>query len=146
MTTVGLRSKGCPSPASGRTAENIGFRSLVEAGRLRDYNAVPIRGTMAHTFTCLYYHVVFGTRFRRPLITTEIRPRLWAYMGGIARENRLRALTINGMADHAHMLISLNPAIALSDAIKEIKAGSSAWMSRTTGKDSNGREATPALR
>jgi REP element-mobilizing transposase RayT len=39
------------------------------------------------------------------------------------------------MADHAHMLISLNPAIALADAIKEIKAGSSAWMSSTTGKD-----------
>ena len=56
-------------------------------------------------------------------------------MGGIARENRLRALTINGMADHAHMLISLNPAIALADAIKEIKAGSSGWMSRTLGKD-----------
>lgn len=90
---------------------------------------------MAHTFTCLYYHIVFGTRFRRPLITSEMRPRLWAYMGGIARENRLRALTINGMADHAHMLISLNPAIALADAIKEIKAGSSSWMSSTIGKD-----------
>ena len=84
---------------------------------------------MAHTFTCLYYHIVFGTRFRRLLITPEMRPRL-----SIARENRVRALTINGMADHAHMLISLNPAIALADAIKEIKAGSSAWMSSTTVK------------
>lgn len=90
---------------------------------------------MAHTFTCLYCHVVFGTRFRRPLITPEVRPRLWAYMGGIARENRCPALTVGGMADHAHVLMSLNPAIALADAVREIKAGSSAWMSLTTGKD-----------
>jgi REP element-mobilizing transposase RayT len=100
---------------------------------------------MAHTFTCLYHHVVFGTKFRRPIIQPEMGRRLWAYMGGIARENRFRALTIGGMADHAHLLISLNPAVAMADAVKEIKAGSSAWMSRTTGKDFKWQEGYAAF-
>ena len=100
---------------------------------------------MAHTFTCLYHHVVFGTKFRRPVIALEIRPRLWAYMGGIARENRCRALIIGGMAEHAHLLISLNPAIAIADAVREIKAGSSAWMSQTTGKDFKWQEGYAAF-
>ena len=100
---------------------------------------------MAHTFTCLYVHVVFGTRFRRPLIPAEIRPRLWSYMGGIARENKFRALTISGMSEHAHLLLSLNPAISVSDSIKQIKAGSSAWMTSETSKDFKWQEGYAAF-
>jgi REP element-mobilizing transposase RayT len=55
-------------------------------------------------------------------------------MGAIARENRLRALTVGGMSDHAHLVLSLNPAISLAKAVQEIKAGSSLWMSETTGR------------
>jgi hypothetical protein len=66
-------------------------------------------------------------------------------MGGITRENRCRALTIGGMADHAHMLISLNPAIAIADAIREIKAGSSGWMTRRIGKDFKWQEGYAAF-
>ena len=100
---------------------------------------------MAHTFTCLYYHVVFATKLRRPLISVEMRPRLWSYMGGIARENNFRALTINGMSEHAHLLISLNPAIALAKAIQDIKTGSSGWMTSTMGKDFKWQEGYAAF-
>jgi REP-associated tyrosine transposase len=58
---------------------------------------------MAHTFTSLYSHVVFSTKFRKPLIPDDVKPRLWSYMGGIARENDCRALSIGGMAEHAHL-------------------------------------------
>ena len=100
---------------------------------------------MAHTFTCLYVHAVFGTRFRRPLILPEIRPKLWSYIGGIAREHNFRALTVGGMGEHAHVLLSLNPAIAVSEAIKHIKAGSSSWMTRITGKDFKWQEGYAAF-
>jgi len=50
-------------------------------------------------------------------------------MGGIARENDCRALSIGGMAEHAHLLLSLKPAMPIANAIKIVKTVSSGWMS-----------------
>jgi len=100
---------------------------------------------MAHTFTCLYFHIVFSTKFRRPTIPTELRPRLWSYMGGIARENRFRALAIGGMSEHAHLLLSLNPPMPICTAVQLMKAGSSGWMSDLTNKDFKWQEGYAAF-
>jgi putative transposase len=37
-------------------------------------------------------------------------------------------VAINGMPDHVHLLMILPPKIALSDALREIKANSSKWL------------------
>jgi hypothetical protein len=37
---------------------------------------------MSHT--SLLFHCVFAAKDRRPLITDEVQPKLWSYMGGIA--------------------------------------------------------------
>jgi REP element-mobilizing transposase RayT len=55
-------------------------------------------------------------------------------MGGIARENNFRALCVGGMADHAHLLLSLPPALAVAEAMRLIKAGCSKWVSESSGK------------
>jgi len=47
---------------------------------------------MANTYTSLNYHVVFSTKNRQPFLTETIRERLFAYLGGIARENGVSAL------------------------------------------------------
>jgi len=100
---------------------------------------------MAHTFTSLYFHVVFSTKRRIRLISAEIRPRLWSYIGGIARENDFRALCVGGMAEHAHALLSLNPAMPIAKAVQLLKAGSSGWMEETTGKDFDWQEGYAAF-
>ncbi len=84
--------------------------------------------TMANTYTYLRYHVVFSTKRREPWLRPEIQERARAYLGGIARQNEMRAILIGGMADHVHMLLSLPPAIAVSEALKQIKGGSSGWI------------------
>jgi REP element-mobilizing transposase RayT len=106
------------------------------------YNVTP---PMAHTFSCLYFHVVFATKSRRALILSEVRPRMWSYMGGIARENRFRALAIGGMADHAHLLLSLSPTINISTAVQLVKAGSSGWIKDLTGNDFRWQEGYAAF-
>jgi putative transposase len=83
---------------------------------------------MANTFTSLHYHVIFSTKHREPWIGRDKEERLWAYLGGIARQNQIKALLIGGMEDHIHMLLGLPPMIAVSDALKRIKGGSSAWI------------------
>ena len=42
---------------------------------------------MSHTYCSALVHCVFSTKERRKTIPPESQERLWAYMGGIAREN-----------------------------------------------------------
>jgi len=49
-------------------------------------------------------------------------------MGGIARLNGMKALAVGGTRDHAHLLISLPPTMAIAKAMQLIKSGSSKWM------------------
>lgn len=83
---------------------------------------------MAHTYTYLATHAVFSTKDRLPMITEEIKPRLWAYMNGVITTTGGKALAINGMADHAHLLVLLPPTVAVADAMRTLKANSSKWV------------------
>ena len=60
--------------------------------------------SVANTYTALHYHIVFSTENRQPLIGAEVRERIWAFPGGIARENKAKALCVGGTADHIHLL------------------------------------------
>jgi REP element-mobilizing transposase RayT len=40
----------------------------------------------------------------------------------------MKALLVGGVEDHLHTLLGLPPALALSDAVKRIKGGSSGWI------------------
>jgi putative transposase len=74
-----------------------------------------------------YFHCVFSTKERRRLISPELRDRLWPFLGGIARQNQMKAIEIGGVEDHVHILLSL-PAMAISQALQLIKGGSSKWI------------------
>lgn len=72
---------------------------------------------MGHSYTRSLFHCTFSTKGRRPYITEDLQSRLWAYMGGIARENKMRALAVGGVEDHAHVLLSLPSTLAIAKAI-----------------------------
>jgi putative transposase len=86
-----------------------------------------------HTYTTSLFHCVFATKNRIASIPEELQPRLWAYMGGVARTNSMKALAVGGIADHAHILLSLPPTITIAKAVQLVKAGSSKWMHEQTG-------------
>ena len=83
------------------------------------------------SYVSLYSHCVFSTKDRRPLITTQLRERLWPFLGGIARENKMKALSIGGVAAHAHLLLSLPATMPIAKAMQLIKGGSSKWVHET---------------
>jgi putative transposase len=62
---------------------------------------------MPHSFTSQLLHCVFSTKERQRIITAELQHRLWPYLGGIARENKMKALSIGGTEDHVHLLLSV---------------------------------------
>ena len=86
---------------------------------------------MAHSFTDLLAHIVFSTRHRQPLLVPELKPRLFAYMGGIIRALDGTAVLINGPADHAHILGAFSARTALADYMRELKSRSSGWVHDT---------------
>ncbi len=88
---------------------------------------------MSHTYTNLLTHFVFRTKDSMNLITNEIKPELYAYMGGLTKELKGKPLAINGMLDHVHLLVSLPPTVSASDAMQFIKANSSKWVSEKFG-------------
>jgi putative transposase len=87
---------------------------------------------MAQTLSNLISHLIFSTKERRPLINEEFRHDLHAYLGGIVRNLRGAALTINGVSDHVHLLIQLPPSLSMSDAVRTIKANSTRWVHERT--------------
>jgi putative transposase len=88
---------------------------------------------MANTWTCLHHHIVFSTRSRTPWITTDLQERVWAYLGGIIRQNDHHPLKIGGMPDHVHILLGLKPTMSMSETVKRIKGGSSEWIGELPG-------------
>ncbi len=83
---------------------------------------------MAHSYIANYAHYVFSTKGRRPLIDDELRPRLWAYMAGIARENGIKPIKIGGTENHSHVLVSMPSTMTMAKAAQLIKAGASKWI------------------
>ena len=83
------------------------------------------------SYVSSYFHCVFSTKERRRLITPELRDRLWPFLGGIARQNKMKAIEIGGTNDHVHLLISLPAALPVSKAMQLIKGGSSKWIHET---------------
>lgn len=86
---------------------------------------------MAHSYICCNIHYIFSTKDRAKIITPELEERLWPYMGGIAREHKMKALAIGGDEDHAHLFTSLPSTLSIAKAIQLIKGGSSTWVSAT---------------
>lgn len=89
---------------------------------------------MANTYTCLHYHFIFSTKNREKWISPDIEQRVWAYLGGIAKENRMTPIEIGGIEDHIHALLGAPSSIAPSKIAQIIKGGTSSWIHATFPK------------
>jgi putative transposase len=78
----------------------------------------------------LYYHLVISTIDRKPWLGQDVRPRLYAYFGGIIRRYGGVLLAAGGIEDHCHLLPSLSMTSALSDVVMNLKGASSYWLKK----------------
>jgi len=83
---------------------------------------------MANTYTQIYLHVVFAVEGRQNLIAPEHNDELQKYITGIVTAQRQKLIAINNMPDHLHLLVGLRPDAALSDLVRDVKAGSSKFI------------------
>jgi putative transposase len=85
-------------------------------------------GAMAHTYVRNRIHISFSTKGRLKQIPPEVQPELWNFIGKVAAERGIEVLAVGGIADHVHVVIDLPPTMALSNAVRVMKAVSSKWM------------------
>ncbi len=72
------------------------------------------KNNKAHSYVGILIHYIFSTKNREKSISPEIQDHIWAYMGGIAWENNMKALSIGGIEDHAHSFLSLPSTITIA--------------------------------
>jgi putative transposase len=83
---------------------------------------------MSHRYESILVHCVFSTKDRKSLVPENLQKKLWAYIGGIARTNKFKALAVGGMPDHLHALLSIPATLTVAKALQLIKGGSSKWL------------------
>jgi REP element-mobilizing transposase RayT len=86
---------------------------------------------MPQSFACLHHHLIFSTKGRSPLLVDDLPDRLYAYVGGIMRNENGTLAAAGGMPDHVHLLISLSRESSVSDVLRHIKGSSSRWIHET---------------
>lgn len=65
------------------------------------------------------------------MITPDLQDRLYPYLGGIAREHKMKAFAIGGVEDHVHALISVPATLPIAKAVQPLKGNSSKWIHET---------------
>ncbi len=83
---------------------------------------------MANTYAQITIQIIFAVKGRENFIKPAFKEDLFKYITGIVRNKRQKLLCINGMPDHLHILIGLEPSMALSDLVRDVKANSSRWI------------------
>jgi REP element-mobilizing transposase RayT len=85
---------------------------------------------MANTFSQIYIQAVFAVENRQSLIKADFKEDLYKYITGIIRNEGQKLIAINGIEDHVHILIGLQPAMALADLIRDIKSDSATFVNK----------------
>ncbi|GAB3897062.1 IS200/IS605 family transposase [Larkinella knui] len=85
---------------------------------------------MSHSKTKIWIHAVFSTKNRQPLIRKSVRDLLYQHIRQQIVDCGCFTDCINGVEDHVHILFLLNPQVAVSDVVKQIKGSSSHEINR----------------
>lgn len=80
---------------------------------------------MPNTYSQIYIQIIFAVKSRENLISKNNREELHKYITGIVQKREQKMLSIFSMPDHTHLLIGLKPSVAISDLVRDLKAGSS---------------------
>ena len=76
----------------------------------------------------LQYHIVFVTKYRKPVFAGTVEEDVRSYISKTLDELDMKALAMEIMPDHIHMLVDCKPQLRLSDAVKILKGNTARWL------------------
>ena len=80
---------------------------------------------MPKAYTELYYHLVWATWRRDPIIRPETQDDLYAYIAHKCGAQGYGLCAVNGTDDHIHVVLQIGPTEAVADAVARLKGSSS---------------------
>jgi putative transposase len=85
----------------------------------------------------LYYHLVWATKERQPLINHDRETKLYDYIIGKADSLACIVHAINGIEDHIHLVVSIPPKLSIADFVKTIKGSSAHYLNHSLSPTSD---------
>ena len=73
----------------------------------------------------LFYHFVWSTKNREPLLTTEVESLAYRCIQADAKKMYAPLCVMGGDKDHTHMLAAFRPAVSPADFVQQVKGSSS---------------------
>jgi REP element-mobilizing transposase RayT len=77
---------------------------------------------MSHHFIKLYYHFVWGTWNREPMLGAETESIVYDRLRHYCLNLNCHALALGGTENHIHLLANLTPTLSISDFVKGAKS------------------------
>jgi putative transposase len=78
----------------------------------------------------LYYHLVWATKDRQPLIHPQRETELYNYIIGKADTLNCIVHAIGGTENHIHLIVSIPPTQSIAEFVKSIKGSSSHYLNQ----------------
>ena len=76
----------------------------------------------------LQYHIVWVTKYRKPIFTDGIEQDVKDYLLETLRSLDMDTIAMEIMPDHIHLLVDCKPQLRLSDAVKVLKGNTARWL------------------
>lgn len=84
-------------------------------------------------FWRLYYHLIWATKHRAPLLTPAAENLLYPYLVSKAAEDGVFIYIVNSWHDHIHMVAAIPPKHAVANIVKRLKGSSSHFLGHELG-------------
>jgi REP element-mobilizing transposase RayT len=85
---------------------------------------------MSSSYTKLFVHFVWATKFREHTITPVLAPRIHGYLSSRCRAMNCFPLAVGGVSDHAHVLVWMSPEVGVAQLARELKAPTTRFIHR----------------
>lgn len=71
-----------------------------------------------------FYHIVWATKHRVPVIVPEVEDGLIKAINGVCARLNVKVLAVGMTADHLHLVVSIPPSLAAAAVVSQIKDAS----------------------
>ena len=83
---------------------------------------------MPNTHSEVYYHIVWSTKGREPLISADTERDLYPFIRHKCRAMEAQVYALNGIEDHAHLAVSIPLNLSISEFVQHVKGSSSFFL------------------
>ncbi|MFZ4544995.1 MAG: IS200/IS605 family transposase [Saprospiraceae bacterium] len=83
---------------------------------------------MKGTYSQIYVQFVFAIKGHDNCLQKTFRDQVFKYMSSIITAKGQKSIIVNGVEDHVHLFVGLEPSIAISDLVRDVKNNTSKFI------------------